>query len=601
MSVRQPYPVSSSVGPINFIQLADVPSSYTGQSGKVAAVKSTEDGLEFIAVGGTGTVTSVSVTTANGVSGSVATATTTPAITLTLGAISPTTVNKVTLTAPATGSTLTIDDGFTLHATGNVTALSGSHTGASSGTNTGDQTNITGNAATVTTNANLTGPITSVGNATSIASQTGTGNKFVVDTSPTLVTPVLGVATATSINKVAVTAPATSSTLTIADGKTLTCSNNADVAGTNTGDQLTFKTIAVSGQSDIVADTITDTLTIVAGTNITLTTDATTDTLTIAASGGGGSPAGNNTNIQFNDSSAFGGSDDLTWTAGSQTLTIKNGANSVYSVGPGSESLKNSSGFTLFDVSQSGGLSLKNGSSFNLFDVSASSGLQLQNGSSFQLFVVNTSGLSFYDGSSFSNFTVSPGALSLYDAGTNRFIIGNGTLKLYESGTQTIDISSGGVFQTNSLKTGSTAPTTSGSTANVISDSNGQLSFTQNGSIVASGDLTAQTATVSSVTTVTSPNDGNAHTYLVGAYSIVTAISAGTVTVTCTYTDQNNAARTATFFGEGLTTAAISGTGATGFPPITIRTKANTAITLVATFAGVSITYDVGGFIQQIN
>lgn len=48
--------------------------------------------------------------------------------------------------------------------------------------------------------SNLTGPITSVGSATSIASQTGTGTKFVVDTSPTLVTPVLGVATATSIN-----------------------------------------------------------------------------------------------------------------------------------------------------------------------------------------------------------------------------------------------------------------------------------------------------------------------------------------------------------------------------------------------------------------
>jgi hypothetical protein len=47
---------------------------------------------------------------------------------------------------------------------------------------------------------NLTGPITSVGAATSIASQTGTGTKFVVDNTPTLITPVLGVATATSIN-----------------------------------------------------------------------------------------------------------------------------------------------------------------------------------------------------------------------------------------------------------------------------------------------------------------------------------------------------------------------------------------------------------------
>lgn len=38
-----------------------------------------------------------------------------------------------------------------------------------SGVNTGDQTNITGNSGTVTTNANLTGVVTSVGNATSIA------------------------------------------------------------------------------------------------------------------------------------------------------------------------------------------------------------------------------------------------------------------------------------------------------------------------------------------------------------------------------------------------------------------------------------------------
>jgi len=48
--------------------------------------------------------------------------------------------------------------------------------------------------------SNLTGPITSVGPATSIASQTGTGTKFVMDNSPTLITPNIGVATATSIN-----------------------------------------------------------------------------------------------------------------------------------------------------------------------------------------------------------------------------------------------------------------------------------------------------------------------------------------------------------------------------------------------------------------
>lgn len=61
---------------------------------------------------------------------------------------------------------------------------------------------------------------------------TGTGSE-VLATSPTLVTPVLGVATATSINKVAITSPATSATLTIADGKTATVNNSLTFAGTD--------------------------------------------------------------------------------------------------------------------------------------------------------------------------------------------------------------------------------------------------------------------------------------------------------------------------------------------------------------------------------
>ena len=48
-----------------------------------------------------------------------------------------------------------------------------------------------------------------------------------------------------------------------------------------------FKTIAVSGQSDVVADSSTDTLTLVAGSNVTITTNAGADSVTIAASGGG--------------------------------------------------------------------------------------------------------------------------------------------------------------------------------------------------------------------------------------------------------------------------------------------------------------------------
>lgn len=85
---------------------------------------------------GSGTVTSVSVVSANGVSGTVATPTTTPAITLSLGAITPSTVNGVTLSGTSSP---------TLAVTG-TSSISGSHSGTSSGTNTGDQTiTLTGN------------------------------------------------------------------------------------------------------------------------------------------------------------------------------------------------------------------------------------------------------------------------------------------------------------------------------------------------------------------------------------------------------------------------------------------------------------------------
>jgi hypothetical protein len=48
--------------------------------------------------------------------------------------------------------------------------------------------------------SNLTGPITSVGPATSVAAQTGTGSTFVMNTSPTLVTPILGTPTSGTLS-----------------------------------------------------------------------------------------------------------------------------------------------------------------------------------------------------------------------------------------------------------------------------------------------------------------------------------------------------------------------------------------------------------------
>ena len=81
---------------------------------------------------------------------------------------------------------------------------------------------------------------------------------------------------------------------TIGTAGTINFSTNLDVSAISAGvvtvtasggggSQNLFQTIAVSGQSNIVADSTTDTLTFAAGSNVTITTNAGTDTLTIAA------------------------------------------------------------------------------------------------------------------------------------------------------------------------------------------------------------------------------------------------------------------------------------------------------------------------------
>ena len=90
--------------------------------------------------------------------------------------------------------------------------------------------------------------ITAFNNITGYTAAGATGTtstNLVFSTSPTLTTPVLGVATATSINKVALTAPASSATLTIADGKTLTASASITLAGTDA------KTLTVSNSGTL--------------------------------------------------------------------------------------------------------------------------------------------------------------------------------------------------------------------------------------------------------------------------------------------------------------------------------------------------------------
>jgi hypothetical protein len=84
---------------------------------------------------------------------------------------------------------------------------------------------------------------------TAVTDETGTGALVFANT-PTLVTPVLGVATATSVNKMAITAPATSSTLAVADGKTFTVNHSLTLAGTDTTTMTFPATSATIARTD---------------------------------------------------------------------------------------------------------------------------------------------------------------------------------------------------------------------------------------------------------------------------------------------------------------------------------------------------------------
>lgn len=237
---------------------------------------SSAQGNVTISSSGTG-VTSTSVVTANGVSGSVATATTTPAITLTLGAITPTSVNGVTVT-------------------GSGTAAFGSG----------------GTVAYVANNLSVFAATSSAQFAGVCSDETGTG-LLVFNTSPTLVTPTLGAATATTINKVTITAPASSATLTIANGKTTTQNNSITYAGTDgttitfqatdtyvgraTTDTLTNKTYDTAGSGN--AFKINGTQVTTLGANMSIVSGA------LTSSGGGGGGTGNSMTLAVTQANSF--------------------------------------------------------------------------------------------------------------------------------------------------------------------------------------------------------------------------------------------------------------------------------------------------------
>jgi plastocyanin len=91
--------------------------------------------------------------------------------------------------------------------------------------------------------------------------------------------------------------------------------NDTDATGGGAASN-SFETIAVAGQSSVVADSSTDTLTLVAGSNITITTNASTDTITISAAGGGGAASNSFETI------AVAGQSNVVADSSTDTLTL---------------------------------------------------------------------------------------------------------------------------------------------------------------------------------------------------------------------------------------------------------------------------------------
>ena len=89
-------------------------------------------------------------------------------------------------------------------------------------------------STTVSSNLALKAPLASptfTGTVTIPAGASISG--YALLNSPSFTTPTLGVATATSINKLTITQPATSATLTVANGKTFTVNNSIELSGTD--------------------------------------------------------------------------------------------------------------------------------------------------------------------------------------------------------------------------------------------------------------------------------------------------------------------------------------------------------------------------------
>jgi hypothetical protein len=350
--------------------------SQTGNSGKYLSTDGTN--TSWVASSGSGTVTSVSVVSANGFAGTVANSTTTPAITLTTSITGLLKGNGTAILAATSGTDYA-------PATSGTSILYGNGSGGFSSVTIGTNLSFTGGTLNATGGGGMTYPAAGIANSTGSAwgtsySTTGSGTVVALATSPTFVTPILGTpqsgnfssgtftwptfnqnttgsaATLTTARAIygnnfdgsaALTqiiastyggtgngftkfsGPTTAEkTYTLPDATTTILTTNAAVTIGQGGTGQTTASAAFNALSPI---TSTGDLILGNGTNsatrlaigastYVLTSNGTTASWA-APSGGSGSPGGSNTQVQFNNSSAFAGSSAITLTTTTATAS----------------------------------------------------------------------------------------------------------------------------------------------------------------------------------------------------------------------------------------------------------------------------------------
>jgi len=198
------------------------------------------------------------------------------------------------------GTSANVTNMNTLGTAGNVTAISNC-----SGSITNINTTST-NIASVNTTATNIAQVSNFANVYKIDSSdpvssldegdlvfNTTSNKMRVyngsawqDVSPTSTTNVFGTLSVAGQSDIVADSATDTLTLAGAGGTTITTNAGSDTLTISSVAESAFKTLSVSGESDIVADSSTDTLTFAGAGATSITTNAGTDTITISSTAG---------------------------------------------------------------------------------------------------------------------------------------------------------------------------------------------------------------------------------------------------------------------------------------------------------------------------